>query len=122
MPQQQRLQQCALACRAWASAAALATAHVEQKFEPDQDISAFNGWLQQHAGQVESLQLSNGRWGEHGLQLPWAKLAKLQRLQLEGFKLLLPGEEDSSRSTPARDGPDSLQSIVQSGDHERPRI
>jgi hypothetical protein len=112
VPQQQRLQQCALVCKAWASAAALATAHVEQKFKPDQDISAFEGWLQQHAGQFESLQLSNGRWGEkHDLQLPWAKLAQLQHLQLEGFNIKLPGEEESSGSTPsAGAGPSSSSS------------
>ena len=102
VPQQQRLQQCALACKAWASAAALATSHIEQKFKPGQDISAFESWLQQHAGQLESLQLSNEIWGEkHALQLPWAKLAKLQRLQLQGFNLMLPGDEDSNTSTPS---------------------
>jgi hypothetical protein len=65
-------------------------------------------WLQQHAGQLESLQLtidlnepddeqlSDNDWDtRHELQLPWAQLAKLQRLQLEGFVLSLPWEGDS---------------------------
>ena len=97
VPQQQRLQQCALVCKAWASAATLATTHVEQKYKPAQTIPAIESWLRQHAAQLESLQLSyNGRQREP--QLPWAKLAKLQRLQLGGFALSLPGEQDSSSS------------------------
>jgi hypothetical protein len=119
VPQQQRLQQCALACKAWASAATLATVHVELKLQAEakgQAIPVLEIWLQQHAGQVESLQLTltstsmgdmvydpqlsySDRTAQHELQLPWAKLSKLQRLQLEGFKLTLPGEEDSQGAT-----------------------
>jgi hypothetical protein len=104
VPQQQRLQQCALACKAWASAAVLATAHVQQKLQAKgRAIPDLQSWLQKHAGHLESLQLSHSKtavYKQLGLQLPWAKLAKLQRLQLEGFKVMLPGEDDSSGSTP----------------------
>jgi hypothetical protein len=114
VPQQQRLQPCALVCKAWASAAALATAHVELKRTRGQTISAFNSWLQQHAGQLESLQLSYVQGVEDeqlGLQLPLGKLAKLQRLELEGFKILLPGECDSSSST-EEDAPTSAAPLL----------
>jgi hypothetical protein len=101
VPQQQRLQHCALVCKAWASAAALATVNVEQTFKAEgQAILAFKSWLQKHAGHLESLQLSYSAVCEKlELQLPWAQLAKLQRLQLQGFELSLPGEEDSSISS-----------------------
>jgi hypothetical protein len=115
-PQQQRLQQCALVCKAWASAAALATIHIQQTFPAEgHSIPALERWLQQHARQLESLQLTHSSrspesldeftdeelslrvWNtKHSLQLPWAKLSKLQHLQLDRFKLTLPGEGDSS--------------------------
>jgi hypothetical protein len=108
-----------LACKAWASAATLATVHVELKLQAEakgQAIPVIEIWLQHHAGQIESLQLTltspsmgdmvydpqltySDRTAQHGLQLPWAKLSKLQRLQLEGFKLTLPGEGDSQGAT-----------------------
>jgi hypothetical protein len=98
VPQQQRLQQCALACKSWATAAALATVHVEQELQvQSQAIPSLERWLQKYAGHLESLQLSHSRRGsdvDYELQLPWSKLAKLQRLQLEFFKLQLPGEGD----------------------------
>jgi hypothetical protein len=70
---------------------------VEQKNKPAQTIPAIGSWLRQHAAQLESLQLSySGR--QRQPQLPWAKLARLQRLQLGGLALSLPGEGDSSSS------------------------
>jgi hypothetical protein len=109
VPQQQRLQQCALTCKAWASAAALATVHVEQELQAeDQAIPALESWLQKHAGHLESLQLSHNVsavYRTHELQLPWAKLAKLQRLQLQGFKVTLPGEEGGSSGSTLGAGP-----------------
>jgi hypothetical protein len=64
-------------------------------------MSALNGWLQQHAAQLENLQLSCSYSDEEQLelQLPVGKLAKLQRLELDGLKLMLPGEGNSSCST-----------------------
>jgi hypothetical protein len=98
VPQQQRLQQCALTCKAWAAAAALATVHVQQKFKPDvQAISAFNSWLQRYAEHIETLELSRSDRGTQP-QLRLCKLAKLQRLQLEGVALLLQGERAGSGS------------------------
>jgi hypothetical protein len=120
VPQQQRLQQCALACKAWASAAVLATAHVEQTFQAEgQALPVFESWLQKHAGHIESLQLSYvGEWCEkHELQLPWAKLAKLQRLQLQGFELTLPREggisNNISGSTPSAAAGASSSSLAE---------
>jgi hypothetical protein len=95
VPQQQRLQQCALVCKAWASAAALATIHVQQKLKPGQATSAFESWLQKYAGQPESLELSCSDWNTQP-QLRLCSLAKLQRLRLQGLKLLLPGQEEGS--------------------------
>ena len=109
VPQQERLQQCATVCKAWASAAALATIHVQQGLQEDHARRAVEGWLEKHAGHLESLQLSHSdtaMFVHQGLQLPWTKLAKLQRLQLEDFNVTLPGEDDSSDSTPGA-GPGS---------------
>jgi hypothetical protein len=120
VPQQERLQQCAFVCKAWASAAALATIHVQQKLQEDEARSALEGWLQKHGGHLESLQLSHSEtavWAKSGLQLPWAKLAKLQRLQLEGVDVTLPGEDDSSSSTPGADLMASSASSSGEGTH-----
>jgi hypothetical protein len=97
VPQQQRLQQCALVCKAWASAAALATVHVERHLKEGQTFRGFHSWLDKYAGQLVSLQLTYSHWRKHlVLQLPlFARFTKLQWLELEGFKLLLPGEGDS---------------------------
>ena len=117
VPQQLRLQQCALTCKAWASAAALAAVHVELKLQAESQAKpALERWLQQHAGQLESLQLtinldghddeqlSDNDWDtRHELQLPWAQLAKLQRLQLHGFELTLLGEGESLGANSAAD-------------------
>jgi hypothetical protein len=114
VPQQQRLQQCALACKAWASAAALATCHVEHVFKAQGPaIPACESWLQKYAGQLISLQLafSCSKSDEyHNLQIPWAKLTKLQRLQLECLQLQLPGELDSGCSSQAHDGAEASSS------------
>jgi hypothetical protein len=99
VPQQQRLTQASLVCRAWAPAAAQATVHVERKLEPDPDaIAAMETWLAVHAGQLLSLDVSISRHildPALQLQLPLGKLTKLQHLQLQGFHLQLPGEGDS---------------------------
>jgi hypothetical protein len=79
----------------------------------------FEGWLQKHAGHIESLQLSYvGEWCEkHELQLPWAKLAKLQRLQLKGFELTLPRKggisNNISCSTPSAAAGASSSSLAE---------
>ena len=97
VPQQQRLQQCALVCKAWASASGLATVQLQQKFKSGQASSAFDSWLQKHAEHLESLELSHSN-RDIRLPLCLCKLAKLQRLQLDGFALLLPGEGEGSDS------------------------
>lgn len=59
VPQQQRLTQCALVCRAWSSAAASVTVHVQCMLTAATAL-AFQAWLLQHAGQLRALQLSSG--------------------------------------------------------------
>jgi hypothetical protein len=119
VPQQERLQQCALTCTAWASAAALATVHVEQVLKAHaQAIPACECWLHKYAGQLISLQLTLSRSTSdehHDLQLPWAKMAKLQRLHLRGFNLQLKGEGDTSYSTPANGGAEACSSSYGKG-------
>jgi Leucine-rich repeat (LRR) protein len=95
VPQQQRMKQCALVCKAWAAAATHVTVTVERRLDnmPRHAFAALERWLAQHADQLESLQLSFGTHSErHQLQLPLDKLGKLQRLQLDGFTLRLPGD------------------------------
>jgi hypothetical protein len=93
---------------------------VEQVLEAQSPaIPAFESWLQNYAGQLKSLQLAfywHSSGEHHDLQLPWAKLAKLQRLDLRGFNLQLPGDGDSSCSTPAHGGAaDSSSSSCREG-------
>lgn len=104
VPQQQRLTQCALVCTMWAAAAALATVHVKQNVKSGKAhaVAALAAWLQKHAGQLLSLQLSADRFcGQHMLQLPLHKLTQLQLLKLVRVNLRLPGEDSSSISQAA---------------------
>jgi hypothetical protein len=95
VPQQQRLKQCALVCKAWAAAATEVTVHVEGSLDnmPPGALAALESWLVKHGGQLESLKLCGGT---NLLQLPLDKLGKLQRLQLERLSVRLPGDSDSS--------------------------
>jgi hypothetical protein len=112
VPQQQRLQQCALVCKAWASAAAVATIHVQQQLKPGQATLAFESWLQKYAGQLESLELSCSGWNTQP-QLRLCKLAKLQRLQLQGFEVLLPRPEEGSSAGAGTNSPAPLLPSLQ---------
>ena len=99
VPQQHRLKQCALVCKAWAAAATEVTVHVERSLDnmPPRALAALESWLVKHGGQLESLKLSGGTNIKlRLLQLPLDKLGKLQRLQLEWLKVRLPGDSDSS--------------------------
>lgn len=109
VPQQHRLTQCALVCKGWSGAAALATVHVKQEFKAGAGagavpaLAAFQTWLSQHAGQLLSLQLSMDEESEdydipYRLQLPLSRLTRLHRLELQNFKVQLPGEDGSSGS------------------------
>jgi hypothetical protein len=120
VPQQQRLTQAALVCRAWAPAAAQATVHVQHNLQPDLDaVAALESWLAVHAGQLLSLKLTWPRGQtDHPhskLQLPLDKLAKLQHLQLEGFNLQLPGEGAIPGSSPGAGSEDSSSGDSSSG-------
>lgn len=94
-----RLTICAGVSKAWASAAALATVHLEHMLtEPA--IPVFERWLEQHAGQLLSMQLSS-RFNDRPLQLLVHKLCKLQQLQLRFLHVRLPGEGDGGTQPPA---------------------
>jgi hypothetical protein len=85
VPQQQRLSHCALACKAWATAAAAATVYVE--YSPTAaTLPAFESWLQQHAGQILTLKVDCAdRYNyEHELLLPVNTMGQLQQLHLKG--------------------------------------
>lgn len=97
VPEQPRLTQCALVCRAWASAAAVGTVHVERELTASTK-STFQAWLDQHAGQLLSLQLSAVKMlrgpqpPQRSLRLPWNKFKQLQQLKISYLDLQLPGE------------------------------
>jgi hypothetical protein len=103
VPLSERLTQCALVCRSWASAAALATEHVRVKLRAD-TLPAFQSWMQLHAAQLLSLQLtaSGSLWPSKELrvlQLPLQDFSQLQQLELDYFRLCLPCNEVSSRTS-----------------------
>jgi hypothetical protein len=104
VPQQQRLSQCALVNTSWAPAAAQATVHVAGMVKPAA-VEGLQSWLSAHAGQVLSIKLRGSR--HQALQLPLDKLTQLQHLQLNGFRLQLPGEERRPACSPAADSSDS---------------
>jgi hypothetical protein len=93
--------------QSWASAAALATVRVACRLE-SAAIPAFQDWLQLHADQLLTLEVTikyfSPRDGpQHSLQLPLNKFTKLQELCLEGFKLQLPGEDLMQHSSSTED-------------------
>jgi Leucine-rich repeat (LRR) protein len=97
VPLAERLKQCALVCR-WASAGALATEHVRVKLRAD-TVPKFESWMQRHAGQLLSLQLTG--YGPRSsvlprLQLPLYGFTRLQRLELKSLGVRLPRDSDSS--------------------------
>jgi hypothetical protein len=89
-------------CSSWAAAAAAATVEVDV---PRKAISAFQPWLQQHAGQLVSLR-GSGSWcfdrrGYPALRLPCGQLQQLSRLDLSSLELQLDTPTGSSSSTVA---------------------
>jgi hypothetical protein len=88
VPQQQRLRQCALVCRAWSRSATQATVHLERKFELGA-APRLGPWLALYADQLLSLKLSDNRHVKSigGLQLHLSKLTNLQRLQLQNIRI-----------------------------------
>jgi hypothetical protein len=109
VPQQQRLSQCALVCRTWASAATAVTVHIQRELHPDAApaaVPALQSWLALYAGQLLGLQLSVSCLRMDMLQLPLDELTTLQHLQLQSFKLRLPGDRGkpcSSSGAASRD-------------------
>lgn len=96
VPQQQRLTCCALACKAWAAAAVLATIDVKHRVTVG-NMRALSSWLGTHAGQLEHLELDSGNMNyEVEVQLPLHNLKNLEYLQLDNLRLLPPGGEAGS--------------------------
>jgi hypothetical protein len=95
VPQAPRLAQCAFVCRAWASAATLSTVHVESRLNT-KTAAAFESWLQQHAGQLQTLKLFCCDRGYTSLRLPLGQLKQLHRLELDELQLQLPGEQPAA--------------------------
>jgi hypothetical protein len=98
--QQQRLSQCAVACKAWAAAAAAATVHVE--YSPTAaTLTEFEQWVNQHAGQLLTLKvLTSDRFEyDHELLLPLNSLGQLQVLHLQGLMLLNSDDEISAENS-----------------------
>lgn len=93
VPQNQRLSSCALVCSSWATAAAAATTQLRRDTQlPLAKLSALGKWLEQHAKQMVSLDLSLYSAQVTGvpLQLPYHDLVQLTRLHLIGDFLHLP--------------------------------
>jgi hypothetical protein len=102
IPQRQRLTQCALVCQIRASAASLATVHVEHN-PTRATLPAFQEWLHQHAGQLLSLRLSVKGAKLYApklplltLSLPINKLNLLQHLELTALEVVLLCDADGS--------------------------
>lgn len=57
VPLKERLSACALVCRAFASAATLATTHLKDLLLPLENVAAIESWAEQHAGQLVSLEI-----------------------------------------------------------------
>jgi hypothetical protein len=105
VPQQQRLTQAALVCRAWAPAASQATVHVDQNID-SQAAQAMQSWLAVHADQLLSLKLT-ALYERQYMQLPMSKLTRLQSLQLQGCSVQLPLEGGTPSTNPCAGSGDS---------------
>ena len=107
VPQQHRLTVAAIVCKAWATAAAHATVHVQQALSKP-TAKAFQRWLATNSAHLVSLQLTFQDPAADIkpllLQLPCNSLANLQRLYLSKISLqVLMGHSTSSA------GRDSVQ-------------
>jgi hypothetical protein len=89
----ERMSACALVCRAFASAATVATTHLELLL-PLENVEAFESWAWQHAGQLVSLEIGPEDWrGGYTLELHWEQLTRLQVLDVGAMHLQLPCTE-----------------------------
>ena len=68
VPLQQRMQHCALTCRAWCTAADMATTTINRGCLPSKKLQSLSSWLKQHGKQLSSLGVAS-RW-DAALPLP----------------------------------------------------
>lgn len=79
---------------AWAQAATHATTDMSCTIKDAADADVVVSWLQQHAGQVESLMLAQSTFDDDvTLPLPFALLTKLQRLDLSCINIAAPAPQ-----------------------------
>jgi hypothetical protein len=94
LSQRDRLTTCAVVSTSWAAASNRATTDIELPTATDQVIAAFQPWLQQHAGQLESLELAHDPpidYPHPRLDLPFGNLQQLNCLDLKGVEIKMVG-------------------------------
>lgn len=98
LPLQQRLRSFALVCRTWAAAAAAAPSDLQAELGSCIRWEHVHKWLHQNSDQVASIRFSHHGNRRQLLQLPCARLTRLQQLLVDSMTLRLleiPSDEDS---------------------------
>lgn len=126
MPQQQRLQHAAAVCSAFATAGAAATVSVDIYSLQSKDAPAFQAWIDRHAQQLVSISVKTADWHEHKmdslpLSLPVVRLQQLHSLDLVGFEVLLPGQQETAagaevQEASAGDSGNGVETAANAGD------
>jgi hypothetical protein len=100
LPLRARLQ-CALVCKAWAAAIVATTADLDAELSSCIRWEHVQDWLEQHAGQVSTISFSHHGHSKQPLQLPGARLSKLQKLHVDSMTMCLQdtGPQHTSPST-----------------------
>lgn len=98
VPQQQRLQVCALVHTTWAAAAAAATTDMTATINSDEQQASVDAWTRQHSSQLVSLSVSSpvrtladSRCAFYvcEMEFPVAQLVQLSRLHFSGVDLIM---------------------------------
>lgn len=89
LPLQQRLRSFALVCRTWAAAAAATPADLQAELGSCIRWENVQEWLHQNADQVSSIRFSHHGNRRQLLQLPCARLTRLQQLLVDSMTLRL---------------------------------
>lgn len=113
VPQQERLTSCTLVCRAWAAAAAAATAGVDAQLQSSEHGAQLQDWLRECGAVVVTLRMRP----QNSPCVPWrswrpqqlhvAKLMRLRSLHLSFIKLQLPVQGVTTRNS-TRNGSSSF--------------
>lgn len=100
LPLRARLQ-CAVVCKAWAAAVLSTTADFAAELSSCIRWEHVQDWLEQHAGQVSTISFSHHGHSKQLLQLPCARLSRLQKLHVDSMTMRLQdtGLQHSSSST-----------------------